>query len=84
MRVAELGVADLRRIGEIDRSEHVDRHYGVSDGRLVERPVTIGLRNWDVVEITRGVAPGDLVVVSLDRAEVKAGAAVTVVAEVGR
>jgi HlyD family secretion protein len=56
----------------------------VRDGRLVERPVTVGLRNWDVVEITRGVAPGDLVVVSLDRAEVKAGAAVTVVAEVGR
>ena len=41
MRVAELGVADLRRIGEIDRSEHVDRHYGVSDGRLVERPVPL-------------------------------------------
>jgi HlyD family secretion protein len=49
------------------------------DGRtLVERPVEVGLRNWDVTELRSGVAEGDRVVVSLDRAEVKAGARVTV------
>jgi HlyD family secretion protein len=56
----------------------------VRDGRLVERPVTTGLRNWDLVEIATGVTPGELVVVSLDRAEVKAGARVRIAAEVSR
>ena len=49
------------------------------DGRtLVERPVQVGLRNWDVTETVSGLAEGDRVVVSLDRAEVKAGARVSV------
>jgi HlyD family secretion protein len=56
----------------------------VTDGRLVERRVTTGLRNWDMVEILSGVSAGELVVVSLDRADVKAGASVTVSAEVQR
>jgi len=46
----------------------------VRDGRLVATAVTIGLRNWDFVEIASGLAPGDPVVVSLDRPEVVAGA----------
>jgi HlyD family secretion protein len=51
----------------------------VVEGRtLVERPVGVGLRNWDVTEITSGLAETDRVVVSLDRAEVKAGARVTI------
>jgi HlyD family secretion protein len=51
----------------------------VIDGRtLVERPVTVGLKNWDVTEITAGLAEGERVVTSLDRAEVKAGARVAV------
>jgi HlyD family secretion protein len=51
----------------------------VVEGRtLVEHTVTPGLRNWDVTEITAGLAEGDRVVVSLDRADVKAGARVTV------
>lgn len=56
----------------------------VHDQRLVERPVTVGLRNWDVVEVTSGVTPGELVVVSLDRPEVKSGALVQIEAEVRR
>jgi HlyD family secretion protein len=42
--------------------------------RLVERTLTLGLRNWDFTEITGGLEPGTRVVVSLDRPEVKAGA----------
>jgi len=42
--------------------------------RLVERTLQIGLRNWDMTEVTGGLAQGDRVVVSLDRPEVKAGA----------
>ncbi|HUM03557.1 MAG TPA: efflux RND transporter periplasmic adaptor subunit [Thermoanaerobaculia bacterium] len=43
-------------------------------GRLMRVPVKTGLKNWDFVEITGGLSEGDLVVVSLDRAEVKEGA----------
>jgi HlyD family secretion protein len=42
-------------------------------GRLVERTVTLGLRNWDFTEVKGGLEPGTLVVVSLDRPEIKAG-----------
>src|SRR5262245_18821508 len=43
-------------------------------GRLVARPITTGLRNWEYAEATDGLREGDPVVVSLDRAEVKEGA----------
>jgi len=43
-------------------------------GRLVERGVTLGLRNWDFTEVKDGLAPDARVVVSLDRPEIKAGA----------
>ena len=46
----------------------------VERGRLVERPVQVGLRNWDQTEVTAGLAEGARVVTSLDRADVKAGA----------
>jgi HlyD family secretion protein len=49
-----------------------------SDGRLVEQPVQIGLKNWDYAEITGGLEEEQQVVISLDRAEVKAGAYVEV------
>jgi HlyD family secretion protein len=45
---------------------------------LAERKVQIGLKNWDWTEVRSGVAPGNLVVVSLDRPEVQAGAKVKV------
>lgn len=56
----------------------------VEAGRLVERPVTTGLRNWSFTEITAGLRAGQEVVVSLDRAEVKAGARVSVTREAPR
>jgi HlyD family secretion protein len=53
----------------------------VQQGQLVERSVSTGLRNWSFTEITAGLAAGEDVVVSLDRAEVKAGVRVTVTGE---
>lgn len=53
----------------------------VRDSVLVEVPVRTGLRNWEFTEITDGLAPGDPVVVSLDRVEVRAGARVRVASE---
>lgn len=50
------------------------RVLALEKGRLVERPVGTGLQNWSFAEITSGLTPGDRVVVSLDKAEVKAGA----------
>ena len=52
--------------------------------RLAERTLQIGLRNWDMSEITAGLAQGDRVVVSLDRPEVKAGARARVAEAGGR
>jgi HlyD family secretion protein len=43
-------------------------------GRLVERALKVGLHNWDWSEVVSGLAAGELVVTSLDRPEVKAGA----------
>ena len=48
------------------------------DGRLVEQPVQLGLRNWDWAEIREGLSAEQAVVISLDRVEVKAGARVQV------
>ena len=55
-----------------------DEVLRVDGDRLVEQQVQVGLRNWDVTELAAGLAEGDRVVVSLDRADVKAGARVTV------
>jgi HlyD family secretion protein len=46
------------------------------DGVLEERSVTTGLSNWEYTEIVSGLNEGDRIVVSLDRAGVKAGAKV--------
>jgi HlyD family secretion protein len=55
-----------------------DRVLVVRDDVLVSEPVRTGLRNWEYVEIESGLSEGDRVVVSLDRAEVKAGAHVVI------
>ncbi|HSM98585.1 MAG TPA: efflux RND transporter periplasmic adaptor subunit [Gallionella sp.] len=47
-----------------------------TDGVLEERTVTTGLANWEHTEITAGLNEGDRIVMSLDRAGVKAGAKV--------
>ena len=43
-------------------------------GRLAEKALQLGLRNWDFTEVTGGLEEGARVVVSLDRPEIKAGA----------
>lgn len=46
------------------------------DGVLEERKLTTGLSNWEFAEVLSGLAEGDQVVSSLDRAGVKVGAKV--------
>lgn len=47
----------------------------LENGLLVERPVTIGLANWEHTEITQGLQGSERIVTSLDRSGVKAGVA---------
>jgi GNAT superfamily N-acetyltransferase len=48
MRVRRLVADDVSLIATIDRSEHVDVEYGVIDGRLTARPVTMAdIPAWD-------------------------------------
>jgi len=49
------------------------------EGILEEKTIRTGLRNWQVTEVTEGLAENDRVVLSIDRAGVVAGA--TAVAE---
>jgi HlyD family secretion protein len=49
-----------------------------NDGRLEEREVQTGLKNWEYIEVRGGLEAGQQVVVSLDRLEVKAGARVRI------
>lgn len=44
-----------------------------ADGVLEDRVVKTGLANWDQTEVTEGLKEGDQLVISLDRAGVKAG-----------
>jgi HlyD family secretion protein len=46
----------------------------LEEGVLRERHLTVGLRNWDFTEVLGGLEEGELVVTSLDRPEVRAGA----------
>jgi HlyD family secretion protein len=57
------------------------RVFVVNDGELVARQVSTGTRNWDFTEITDGLAADELVVVSVDRAEVVEGVRVSVTDE---
>jgi HlyD family secretion protein len=47
-----------------------------NDGKLEEQSVEIGLKNWDYAEVVSGLEEGQVVVTSLDRVDVKAGARV--------
>ncbi|MFN3413029.1 MAG: efflux RND transporter periplasmic adaptor subunit [Thermoanaerobaculum sp.] len=45
----------------------------LSGGKLLERPVSTGLANWQYTEVLSGLAEGEEVVVSRDRPEIKPG-----------
>jgi HlyD family secretion protein len=53
----------------------------VRGNRLAAQPVRAGLKNWQFLEVIDGLAAGDAVAVSLDRADVKEGARVSIDAE---
>ena len=57
------------------------RHFRAS---VPDREVETGLRNWQWIEILSGVSSGEAVVVSLDRAEVEAGAKAEITDETDR
>jgi HlyD family secretion protein len=56
----------------------------VENRRLVARGIETGLKNWQFTEVTKGLSAGDAVAVSLDRAEVKEGARVSIAAETAK
>lgn len=55
-----------------------NRVLTVRDGVLWASSIRAGLANWEVTEILDGVAPGEVIVTSLDRPEVKPGARVVI------
>lgn len=60
------------------RSEKV---LALEAGRLVERDVELGLRNWQFAEVRRGLEPGESIVVALDDKEIVAGARAMAIAD---
>jgi HlyD family secretion protein len=56
----------------------------LEDDSLVEHTLQLGIRNWDFTEVKDGLAEGALVVVSLDRPEIKAGARASAQSSAGR
>jgi HlyD family secretion protein len=50
----------------------------VENGKLAERRLEIGLKNWDWTEVRSGLAAGDAVVTSLDNPDLKPGVAVRI------
>lgn len=48
----------------------------IEGGKAVTRPVKTGLKNWDWTEVTDGLAEGAVVITSLEKQGVKAGALV--------
>ncbi len=51
---------------------------------LASVPIRSGLSNWETTEVVDGLSPGDRVVISLDRVEVREGARVTVAPGAGQ
>ncbi len=58
-----------------------DRVLVLRDGKIGGRKIDLGLKNWQFAEVRSGLARGDAVVVSLDRADVREGARAAVTAE---
>jgi len=52
--------------------------YDPATHKAVKRSVRTGIGNWDYTEVLEGLAPGDQVITSIDRAGVVDGARVEV------
>jgi HlyD family secretion protein len=61
-----------------------NRVYVVTQDQLKEREIKPGLKNWEFVEILGGLQEGELIAVSLEKAEVKEGTKVKVTQEVNK
>jgi HlyD family secretion protein len=53
----------------------------VEGGQLAERPIEVGLKNWNYVEVVSGLEEGEWVVTSLDQADVTVGHPATLIKE---
>jgi HlyD family secretion protein len=67
LRVPTSVVADGNRVFVLDPDTN----------RIAERPITIGVSNWEFTEVTEGLREGERVVSSIDRDGVVDGAVVT-------
>jgi HlyD family secretion protein len=57
------------------------RVFVVNDGTIEACDVTTGIKNWDFTEVTEGLEADQMVVVSVDRIEVREGAKVRIAGE---
>ena len=55
--------------------------YLPDEHRVELREIKIGLANWDQVEVVSGLAPGEQVVVNVDKPELKDGASAVLLEE---
>ena len=53
----------------------------VTQGKITERTIQMGLKNWNYVEIQSGLSEGEAVVTSLDQADLQAGDPVRITEE---
>ena len=53
----------------------------VENRQLAERMIQVGLKNWDYVEVLKGINAGDSVVTSLDSTEVQVGSPVKIIGD---
>ena len=68
--VLRIPTAALRSSGDVLR-------YDATTGTLSAQPVSTGIANWALTEITDGLSEGDRIVTSLERDGIAAGAKVT-------
>lgn len=61
-----------------------DKVWLVDQGHIEERSIQTGLKNWDYVEVLNGLAEGEVVVTSLDQADLQPGHPVRIADEIAQ
>ncbi|GJL56307.1 MAG: RND transporter [Nitrospirales bacterium] len=71
----EIILSQKERVLRIPRTAVLegDKVWTVEQNTITERSIQMGLKNWDYVEIQEGLAEGDLVITSLDQADLHVG-----------